>query len=68
MSDVTGRDRYILIKALVYAIAAIDNRPASQQERSDRDDMARLLASLWPDKEQRDALDQLARAHLAPTP
>ncbi|WP_200776744.1 hypothetical protein [Azospirillum argentinense] len=41
------------------------NRPADQQERSDRDDMARLLASLCPDQEQRDALDQLARAHLS---
>lgn len=65
MDNITGRDRYVLVKALVYAIAAIDSRPSDQQERSDRDDMARLLEAMCPDEGQRQALDLTVKSHLA---
>lgn len=41
--DVTGRDGYIMRKALAYAITAIDALPQEWQEESDRKDMADLL-------------------------
>jgi len=46
--SVTGRDGYVLIKALVYAIAFIDSLPEKQREVSDRDDMVALLNHLTP--------------------
>lgn len=43
MKDITGRDGYIVRKALAYAITAIDGLPVEWREESDRDDMAALL-------------------------
>jgi hypothetical protein len=45
-SGVTGRDAYILAKALAYAISIIDALPQERQEWSDREDMACLLDAL----------------------
>ena len=42
-SALTGRDGYIIAKALAYAIAVIDRLPPELQERSDQDDMRQLL-------------------------
>ncbi len=47
---VTGRDGYIIGKALAYAIATIDGLPEGQQERSDRDDMVAVLLAMYPDQ------------------
>jgi len=42
-TDVTGRDSYIVHKALAYAIATIQNLPKQRQEYSDMLDMCALL-------------------------
>jgi hypothetical protein len=57
--DVTGRDGYIIAKALAYAISVIDALPQGRQEGSDREDMARLLAAM-----RSNHLMGGARAHL----
>jgi hypothetical protein len=44
--DITGRDHYIVCKALAYAIEAIDRLPSEWQEGSDRDDMLQLLEAM----------------------
>jgi hypothetical protein len=44
--EITGRDGYILRKALAYAIVAVERLPERWQERSDREDMIRLLAAI----------------------
>jgi hypothetical protein len=41
--NVTGRDGYIICKALAYAIAAIERLPEQWQEHGDREDMRALL-------------------------
>ena len=41
--SITGRDNYIILKALAYAIKTIRNLPASRQERADMKDMECLL-------------------------
>jgi hypothetical protein len=41
--NVTGRDGYIVCKALAYAIAAIEHLPERWQEHSDKEDMRALL-------------------------
>jgi hypothetical protein len=58
---VTGRDNYILMQALGYAIEAIARLPEQWQERSDRKDMIMLLAALSDDPEY---YRLIARAHL----
>jgi hypothetical protein len=45
-TDITGRDGFIGTKALVYAIACIQNLPRRWQEGSDMTDMALLARSL----------------------
>ena len=42
-SALTGRDGYIIAKALAYAIAVIDHLPPELRERSEQDDMRQLL-------------------------
>lgn len=42
-TQITGRDNYIIAKALAYAVLTIDNLPRARQERSDRNDMLSLL-------------------------
>lgn len=46
--QVTGRDGYIIVKALAYAIAVIEALPVARQEGSDCDDMRDLLCHLVP--------------------
>ena len=46
MDGITGRDGYIIAKALRYACEAIDRLPVDQQETSDWDDMIRLLNAM----------------------
>jgi hypothetical protein len=48
MSNITGRDGYIIGKALAYAVATISNLPSAFQESSDRDDMLTLLRAFHP--------------------
>jgi hypothetical protein len=45
-SSVTGRDRYIMMNALAYAIEAISRLPEQWQERSDQTDMIALLDAM----------------------
>jgi hypothetical protein len=46
MEEVTGRDHYITIKALAYAIAAIENLQFQKREVNDQSDMKKLLEHL----------------------
>jgi hypothetical protein len=41
--SVTGRDDYIMLQALAYAITAIEQRPERFQEWSNKEDMKLLL-------------------------
>jgi hypothetical protein len=60
-SSVTGRDRYIIVNALAYAIEAIDRLPQRWQERSDQKDMIALLDAM---SDQPDFFRIGARGHL----
>ena len=44
-ASVTGRDGFIITKALAYAITMIDSLPAEKQEWSDRQDMVAIMKS-----------------------
>lgn len=47
--SITGRDGYIVRKALLYAVASIQNLPPEKQELSDMADMCRILrADIYP--------------------
>lgn len=46
--NVTGRDGFVIRKALMYAIAIIDRLPVRDQDKSDRDDMMQILDRLLP--------------------
>jgi hypothetical protein len=46
--DITNRDRFIIGKALLYAIKYVDNLPEHLREQSERNDMVRLLKTLSP--------------------
>jgi hypothetical protein len=48
-TNITGRDHYIICKALAYAITAIERLPDRWQEASDKEDMRRLLAAMTED-------------------
>ena len=50
MREITGRDNYIVAKALCYAIEAINRLPESHQDAIDRDDMAKLLSAMVDDE------------------
>jgi hypothetical protein len=60
--NITGRDGYILAKALAFAIEVIDRLPEKWRPRSDRDDMLRLLEAMQP--KVHDDLRMQARATL----
>lgn len=45
---ITGRDNYIILKALAYAIAVIEALPIERQEGSDCADMRDLLHHFVP--------------------
>lgn len=59
--SVTGRDGYIIRKALAYAIETIERLPERWQEWSDKEDMKTLLAALT---EQGDFYRTGALAHI----
>ena len=44
--NVTGRDGYIICKALAYAIETIERLPEERQEKSDKSDMEKLFNHL----------------------
>jgi hypothetical protein len=59
--SVTGRDRYIILNALAYAIEAISRLPEQWQERSDQSDMIALLDAMT---DEADFYRVGARGHL----
>jgi hypothetical protein len=59
--SVTGRDNYIIMNALAYAIEAISRLPERWQERSDQKDMIALLDAM---SDQPDFFRIGARGHL----
>lgn len=72
-ASVTGRDGYIINKALAYAISTIRALPKEQREESDAEDMLALLEHLVPSVEQRlyifrGVLDHMDRDRLFMTP
>jgi hypothetical protein len=48
MSNITGRDGYIIQQALLYAIKYIDALPAKLRETSNQEDMVKILLSKNP--------------------
>jgi hypothetical protein len=62
--NVTGRDRHVVVKALSYAIAAIEALPSRQQEFGDKEDMKRLLEHMVGGDAELAQLQRSARAHL----
>jgi hypothetical protein len=48
-TNITGRDNYIIAKALIYAIAEIQSLPSEKQEYSDMMDMCDIANKFWPD-------------------
>jgi hypothetical protein len=59
--SVTGRDNYIMMNALAYAIEAISRLPEQWQERSDQMDMIALLDAM---SDEADFYRIGARGHL----
>jgi hypothetical protein len=59
--NITGRDGFIIRKALAYAIEAIESLPKCWQERSDTDEMIQLLNAATADP---DYFRIVARSHL----
>lgn len=64
--SITGRDSYLMRKALMYAIGVIDRLPLKEQDASDRDDMKEVLDALvrpeddnWRQHEQRNIARKL---------
>jgi hypothetical protein len=61
VKGVTGRDGYILCKALAYGIETIERLPECWQESGDKEDMVALLQEMTAD----DRLCRtLARSHI----
>ncbi len=61
--SITGRDGYIELQALAYAITAIGMLPEAFQEKSNRRDMQQILDHFCDPRFKSDLLDN-ARAHL----
>ncbi len=66
--EVTGRDGYIITKALAYAIAFIDSLTEQKREKSDRDDMVAILIALAPDEAWRERIAEDVRIHTGIAP
>jgi hypothetical protein len=64
MKDVTGRDGYLICKALAYAIEAIHALPRKWQEEGDAEDMRLLLEAMAPDDAELQLYIQNAHRHL----
>jgi hypothetical protein len=62
--SITGRDGYIELQALAYAITAIELRPDMYQEWSNKEDMKVLLDHFCSDKRFKQHLLDGARRHL----
>jgi hypothetical protein len=62
MTDITGRDGFIICKALAYAIETIERLPEQWQEWSDKEDMKRLLDAITGGKP--DFYRTVARSHI----
>jgi hypothetical protein len=60
---ITGRDGYIMMKALASAIITIEQLPPKRQERSDKEDMKALLHHHARSNFAQHHLDQ-AKAHV----
>jgi hypothetical protein len=63
-SDVTGRDGYIVCKALTYAIETIEALPKKWQEWSDKEDMITLLEAISPNADERAMMRTAVRSHM----
>ena len=61
VGGITGRDNYIVMNALAYAIEAIGRLPRRWQERSDQEDMIALLDAM---SDEADFYRIGARGHL----
>jgi hypothetical protein len=61
---VTGRDGYIVAKALTYAIEAIEALPERWQEYSDKEDMIALLEAISPDATAREIMRKGVQGHI----
>ena len=46
--EITGRDDYIIAKALYLAVKYIDSLPSIERELSDQDDMQMILNERFP--------------------
>jgi hypothetical protein len=62
--SITGRDGYIQMQALAYAIAAIELRPEEYQEWSNMEDMKLLLDHFCTHQGLKQDLLNGAKAHL----
>ena len=47
-AEITGRDDFIIAKALYYAIKYIDSLPPPERELSDQNDMQMILNERFP--------------------
>ncbi len=52
VSELSGRERHVLLKALAIAIRAIDATPERRRPKSDRDDMSLLFRGTGSEVEQ----------------
>ena len=48
MTDITGRDDFVIAKALYLAVNHIDSLPPEEQPLSDQEDMQRILNEKYP--------------------
>jgi len=62
-NSITGRDRYIMAKALAYAIETIEALPERWQEESDCQDMKMIFEVMF-DAWMRQTVTYSARLHL----
>ena len=67
-NDTTGRDRHITVKALAYAIGAIQALPPEQQEWSDLQDMIAVLRTRCPNGKEQDFWADTVERHLGYRP
>lgn len=64
MDGITGRDGYIIAKALAYAIETIERLPDEWQEFSDKEDMKMLFDGLVNNETAAEAIANGVRHHL----
>ena len=65
LGSITGRDGYIVAKALAYAIETISSLPERRQEWSDCEDMKRIFEAMFSEQ-MREIVTDSARFHLSP--